>query len=72
MVFLIVNFLKIPLQVFAWDNITPASLLLDVMLLPPLALGAIAGIALVKRMPEHGFKKMIVALTVLSTAMLFI
>ena len=70
--FLIVNFLKIPLQVFVWDNITPASLMLDVMLLPLLALGAIAGVALVKRMPEHGYRKMIVTLTVLSTAMLLI
>lgn len=70
--FLIVNFLKIPLQVFVWDNISAASLLLDVMLLPLLALGAVAGVALVKRMPEHGYRKMIVVLTVLSTAMLLI
>ena len=47
-------------------------MLLDVMLLPLLALGAVAGVALVKRMPEHGYRKMIVVLTVLSTAMLLI
>lgn len=70
--FLIVNYLKIPLQVFAWHNITAQTVLLDLFLLPGILLGAWLGILLVRRLPEHGYRKMIVSLTVLSTAMLFI
>ncbi len=70
--FLIVNLLKVPLQIFVWHNISLATFTVDLILLPAIGLGALLGIWLVKRLPEKGFRKMIIYLTILSTCMLFI
>lgn len=70
--FLIVNLLKVPLQIFAWENITWTTFTVDLMLLPAIGVGALLGIWLVKRLPESKYRQMIIWLTVLSTAMLLI
>lgn len=64
--FLVINYLKIPLQVFAWDNITPASLLLDLYAIPFLILGALMGIWFVKKLPEKRYRSFTTAITLLS------
>ena len=48
--FLVINYLKIPVQILAWDNITIWSLVLDVYTIPFVLLGGVAGILLVKRL----------------------
>lgn len=68
--FLIVNLLKVPLQIFAWENISWTTFAVDVMLLPAIALGAVLGIWLVKRLPESKYRTLIIWLTILSTLML--
>lgn len=70
--FLIVNLLKVPLQIFAWHNISLSTFAVDLLLLPAIALGAVLGIWLVKRLPEAKYRRMIIWLTILSTGMLFI
>ena len=70
--FLIVNYLKLPLQIFVWNNITWESLAVDFIALPFIVAGAIIGIRLVKKLPEKGYRKMILWLTVIATAMLLI
>lgn len=70
--FLIVNYLKLPLQIVVWDNITWESVLVDVMVLPAIITGAVMGIKLVKKLPEKSYRKMILWLTVVATAMLLI
>ena len=70
--FLIVNLLKVPLQIFAWNNITVNSFTLDLIMLPCIGLGAWAGIKLVKVLPEQKYRRMIIWLTILSTALLLI
>ncbi|MDR2937122.1 MAG: sulfite exporter TauE/SafE family protein [Rikenellaceae bacterium] len=69
--FLIVNYLKFPLQIFVWHNISGKSLLLDVMMLPMIGVGAVIGIRLVRRLPEKGFRNVIIGLTLLSALLLF-
>ncbi len=70
--FLVVNYLKLPLQAFVWKNITVSSLAAGAMCVPFILLGALVGIRLVRRMPERGYKAFIIATTLLSTAaMLF-
>lgn len=64
--FLVINYLKIPLQVFAWNNITPSSLMLNLYTIPFLILGAIAGIWIAKILPEKGFRSFTTAITILS------
>lgn len=70
--FLIVNLLKVPLQIFAWNNITLESFTVNLMMLPVIGLGSFLGIQLVKRLPEGNYRKMVIWLTVISTCMLFI
>lgn len=70
--FLVVNYLKIPVQVLAWDNITPQTLMLDACTIPFVVLGGAVGIIIVKRLPEKGFRHFTTAVTCLSVLMLFI
>lgn len=68
--FLVINYLKIPVQILAWDNITVRSLMLDAYTIPFVLLGGVAGILLVKRLPEKGFRNATTATTGLSVLML--
>jgi uncharacterized membrane protein YfcA len=68
--FLVINYLKIPLQVFFWKNITGHSLLLDLTALPFIITGAVIGVRLVRWLPEKKFRMVIIALTIVSTLML--
>ncbi|MBS4963422.1 MAG: sulfite exporter TauE/SafE family protein [Phocaeicola dorei] len=68
--FLVINYLKIPVQILAWDNITVQSLVLDAYTIPFVLLGGVAGILLVKRLPEKGFRNATTAATGLSVLML--
>lgn len=68
--FLVINYLKIPVQILAWDNITVQSLMLDAYTVPFVLLGGVSGILLVKRLPEKGFRNVTTAATGLSVLML--
>lgn len=70
--FLIVNYLKIPLQVFVWDNITVSSLSLNLTTIPFILVGCLLGVWLVKRFPEGSYRKFIIVMTVISTILLLI
>ncbi len=70
--FLVINYLKIPVQVFAWDNITSTSLALDVCTIPFVLIGGVLGIALVKRLPEKGFRRFTTVVTCVSVLMLLV
>ena len=70
--FFIVNVFKLPLQIWGWHNITLQTLGFNLMLLPAIALGAFAGIRIVKLMHESAYRWFIVAATFLSAiALLF-
>jgi len=70
--FLVINYLKLPIQLFAWHNITWSSLRLNLCTVPFMLLGAVIGIYLVKKLPEKGFRNFITVITALSVlAMLF-
>jgi uncharacterized membrane protein YfcA len=68
--FLMINYIKLPLQIFFWKNITLHSFALDLITIPFIVLGAIAGVYLVKLLPEKKFRIVIIVLTILSTLML--
>ncbi|MBK1440412.1 sulfite exporter TauE/SafE family protein [Parapedobacter sp. ISTM3] len=69
---MILNYLKIPLQLFVWDNITTAGFLLDLTALPFIVLGGFIGIQMVKVIPEQQFKRLMICLTVIATLILLI
>src|SRR5690606_12037445 len=60
---MILNYFKIPLQAFVWDNLSWNSFLLDMTALPFILLGGILGIRVVHILPERQFKVAMIALT---------
>lgn len=70
--FLVVNLLKVPLQVFAWHNISWGTFSLNLLMLPVIGAGALLGIWIVKLLPEKAFRIFIQAVTVVSVIMMLI
>ena len=70
--FMIINFLKLPLQIWAWHNITTQGLLFNLTLIPCIIAGAGLGILLVKKVSEKIFRILVYILTIISAALLFV
>jgi uncharacterized membrane protein YfcA len=70
--FLIVNYLKIPLQVLAWNNISVGGLKLCALLIPLIFVGAALGIFLVKKVSEVFYRYLVLGMTVATTFLLFL
>jgi uncharacterized membrane protein YfcA len=68
--FLIVNYSKMPLQIFVWHNITWQTLIFNAILIPAIALGAYLGVILVKKLPEKAYRIFILVSTAISAALL--
>lgn len=70
--FLIINWLKLPLQAFVWDNISTTTLQLDLYAIPLVIVGALSGIVLIKKLPEKGFRYFTTAMTLIAVIMLLV
>lgn len=62
--FLVINLFKIPFHIFVWETITPESFKINLMMLPIIVLGGIAGIHIVKIIPEKPFRWFIILMTI--------
>lgn len=69
--FLVVNLFKFPFQVFFWKNITPASLWIDLLLLPALVIGFFCGIRLVASIRDDSYRKVVIGLTLIGAFFIF-
>lgn len=70
--FMVINLFKLPFQVFYWNNITAASLWIDVLLLPALLLGFFTGIRLVARIKDDSYRKVVILLTLIGAVFIFL
>jgi uncharacterized membrane protein YfcA len=70
--FMVVNYLKLPIQHFVWHNIHRETLFLDLCMIPSILAGAGLGILMVKKLSEAHFRVMIYILTLISATLLFI
>ena len=70
--FLIINYTKIPLQIFFWKNITTEGLLFNVCMIPLILAGAALGIFFVKKVSEKIYRVLIYIMTIISAALLFV
>jgi uncharacterized membrane protein YfcA len=61
--FLILNLVKVPLQIVFWHNISMASFVIDLAILPAIALGAWVGLKIVGKIPERVFKILVLVMT---------
>ncbi len=71
-VFLVINLFKLPFQVIYWKNITGPSLLTDLYLLPALLLGFFAGLKIVAKIKDDGYRKVVIVLTLLGAIVIFL
>lgn len=70
-IFLVINFFKLPFQVFVWHNVTPQTLTVDLFLLPALLIGFYAGIKIVARIQDDTYRKIIIVLTLIGALFIF-
>jgi uncharacterized protein len=70
--FLVINLFKLPFQVFYWKNITATSLQMDLFLLPALVIGFFAGLKIVAKINDDGYRKIILALTLAGAVVIFL
>jgi uncharacterized membrane protein YfcA len=61
--FLIINVFKVPFHVWSWETITLNSFYLNLLSLPFIALGAYAGIKIVKRIEDKHYRWLVIAMT---------
>lgn len=70
--FLVINLIKLPLQIFAWHNITGYTALLALGALPAIYLGIRLGLWVIRSLNEKHFRYLILAMTALACIRLFI
>lgn len=70
-VFLVMNWFKLPFQIFYWKNINWATLKTDLLLLPALAGGFWLGLKLVARISDDSYRKVVILLTFLGALFIF-
>jgi uncharacterized membrane protein YfcA len=70
--FLIVNYLKIPLQAFVWHNISPATLKFDLLMIPCILAGIWLGVLFVKKVTDTQYRLAVYVLTLVSALLLVI
>ncbi len=70
--FMIINYLKLPLQYFVWHNMSSETLMFDLTVLPAIAIGAWLGIVFVKKVSEKNYRMLVYVLTLVSTLLLFL
>ena len=71
-IFLIINLVKFPLQVFFWKNITIQSLKIDALLVPTLAIGFVAGIFIVGKIRDEQYRKVVLILTLVGSILMLL
>ncbi|MBO9204960.1 MULTISPECIES: sulfite exporter TauE/SafE family protein [Niastella] len=71
-IFLIINWFKLPFQIFYWNNITTTSLLTDLALVPFLVLGFWCGIKLVARIKDDLYRQIVIVLTLIGAIFIFL
>jgi uncharacterized membrane protein YfcA len=61
--FLIINLLKVPLQIFFWENIGAETLTFNAIMIPAIAAGAAIGILAAGKIPEKAYRVFVMVMT---------
>jgi uncharacterized protein len=70
--FMVINWLKIPFHIWAWNTITVETFLLDLAALPLIVLGAWFGIIIVRNLKEQHYRWFIIGMTVIAAVLMII
>ncbi|MFI3322518.1 MAG: sulfite exporter TauE/SafE family protein [Rikenellaceae bacterium] len=68
--FMAINYIKLPLQIWAWDNIHLDSVLIGLSMIPFIFIGSVLGVYVVKIVPEHIYRKLVIWITLVSALVL--
>lgn len=66
-----INVFKLPFHIYAWETITWESFKLDLAAFPIIAVGALLGIVIAKRLSESLYRKLIIGMTLATVVLLF-
>lgn len=70
--FTIINLIKLPLQIFFWENITGQTALIALTMLPVILGGAVLGAVVVRQIPEKPFRWLVIGMTLVAAVRLFL
>ncbi len=70
--FFLINFSKLPLQIFAWHNIGIKNLTITLTLLPVITIGAVLGYFILKKINDKYFRYIVIGMTAISALRLLI
>lgn len=71
-IFLVINFFKLPFQLFYWKNISLSTLQTDFISLPALLIGFWTGVKIVSRIKDDNYRKVVIALTLVGALIIFL
>jgi uncharacterized membrane protein YfcA len=69
--FLTLNLFKVPFHIFSWHTITADTFHMDILMIPGIIVGALAGKYIVKFIPEKAYRFFIYIVIFLSSIMMF-
>jgi uncharacterized protein len=61
--FFINNIAKVPFHILIWETMSPATLRMSVVAAPAVVIGALVGVAVVKRVPERPYRMFVIIVT---------
>jgi uncharacterized membrane protein YfcA len=70
--FMVINWIKVPLHVFAWKTIIWDTFFLDLLTVPVIALGAWLGIIIVKNLSEGAYRWFIIVMTLIAAVFMML
>jgi len=70
--FMVINVIKLPLQIFFWKNIGVQTLLMSATMIPAILVGAVIGVAVVRRVPEKPFRWLVIGMTFIAVIRLLL
>ncbi len=70
--FFLINLFKLPFHIFSWHTINAESLLINLKVVPFQLIGLWIGVALLRRVEEGGFRKMVLVLTAIGALIILL
>ncbi len=68
--YMLLNYTKLPLQIWVWDNINYNAIIAALVMIPFIALGSIIGIIFVKQLPEKLYRHLVIWITLASAVIM--
>lgn len=70
--FLFINVFKVPFHVFVWNTISIQTFALNLTAIPAIALGAVAGIFIVKNLSDRTYRWFIISMTIFAAIIMIL